>query len=148
MGIFSRSNDNPDDARNWTPADAIRNQQELDDVHLRAYNPDKDEIIDQQHISDSDGGKAEAERIRDTVDARAKQRGVNVSAQVVKQRGGGYKVFTYRPKKLCTRLEVCFASTGQTSTSFLFTSTAVAGLTYISPRSMFRLPGSRTGLIT
>lgn len=107
MSIFSRNNDNPDDARNWTPGDAIRQQQELEDVHIRAYNADKDEIIDQQHISEADGGKAEAERIRDAVDSRAKHRGVNVSAQVVKQRGGGYKVFTYRPKKkLCTPAEV------------------------------------------
>jgi hypothetical protein len=99
MGIFGPNKNNPDDARNWTPGDAIRNQQELDDVHVRAYNPDKYEIIDQQHISEADGGKAEAERIRDAVDNRAKQRGVNISAQVIKQRGGGYKVFTYRPKK-------------------------------------------------
>ncbi len=98
MGIFNRGN-NPDDARNWKPGDAIRNQQEIDDVHVRAYNPDKDEVIDEQHISESDGGKAEAERIRDAVDNRARQRGVNISAQIVKQRGGGYKVFTYRPKK-------------------------------------------------
>lgn len=87
-----------DDAKNWTPGDMIRDQAELDDVHVRAYNPRKDNILDQVWISEAEGGKTEAQRVADRVDAEAKRRGRNISAQVVPDRRG-YKVITYTPKK-------------------------------------------------
>lgn len=89
---------NPDDARNWTMGDMIRNQEELDDVHIRAYDKSKDEIVDQVWISESEGGQREAQRIADRVDGEAKRRKQNISAQVVKGRKG-YTIITYRPKK-------------------------------------------------
>lgn len=113
-------------AEDWSYGDALRQEQELDNVHIRAYNKDKDDVVDEQFIGND---KAEADRIRDVVDSRAAQRGVNISAQTVKVRGG-YKVITYTPKKkLCMRRAVSSASTVRRSMSSRFTSTAVAGLT-------------------
>lgn len=87
-----------DDAKNFSIGDQLRNQAELDDVHVRAYNPRKDNILDEVWISESEGGKTEAQRVADRVDAEAKRRGKNISAQVVPSRRG-YKVITYTPKK-------------------------------------------------
>ncbi len=88
--------DNPDDARNWSYGDMIRDQEELDDVHLRAYNPAKDEIIGETFITESEG-KERAERARDRADNEARRRGKNISAEVKKVRGG-YKIIVYTPK--------------------------------------------------
>jgi hypothetical protein len=89
--------DNPDDARNWSIGDMNRNQEELDDVHIRAYDPSKDEILDTVFISDAEGGEDRARRAVNATDAQARRRGKNISAQTKRVRGG-WQVITYKPK--------------------------------------------------
>jgi hypothetical protein len=93
--MMGKKND-PDDARNYTMGDMQRDMEELDDVSRRAYDPQRDEIIDEQYVGKD---KAEANRVKDLIATQAhKQAGKHMSASVVKS-GHGYKVVLFQPKR-------------------------------------------------
>jgi hypothetical protein len=85
------------DVNTYGVGDMKRDMAEIDDVHKRAYDPAKDNVIDTVFVSDSEGEDV-ARRAADAFDAQARRRGMNKSAQYKKVRGG-YQVITYEPKR-------------------------------------------------